>query len=116
MDDKKCLECDITFVGRIDKKYCSDYCRNTYNNKLDKEDKNQIRNINNRLRKNYKILTTLNASGKTTITKHKLLSNGFDFDYLTSIYTTKKGNVYHFCYDQGYLALENNFYILIKRT
>ncbi|WP_196896074.1 hypothetical protein [Aureivirga marina] len=115
MEEKKCLNCGESFVGRIDKKYCSDYCRNTYNNRLDKDEKNLIRNINNRLRKNYKILTELNVNGKTKVSKHKLLSNGFDFDYLTSIYTTKKGTVYHFCYDQGYLALENDLFVLIKR-
>ncbi|WP_196885680.1 hypothetical protein [Aureivirga sp. CE67] len=112
---KKCLNCEETFVGRIDKKYCSDYCRNSYNNRLDIEGKKIIRNINNRLRKNYKILSELNVSGKTKVSKHKLISKGFDFDYLTSIYTTKKGTVYHFCYDQGYLALENDLFVLIKR-
>jgi len=28
MENKKCLECDNEFVGRVDKKFCSDMCRN----------------------------------------------------------------------------------------
>ena len=72
METKKCLECDEKIVGRIDKKYCSDYCRNTYNNKVNKDSKNLIRNINNRLRKNYKVLSELNKSGKTKTTRNKL--------------------------------------------
>ena len=102
-------------VGRIDKKFCSDYCRNTYNNKVNKESKNLIRNINNRLRKNYKVLSELNKSGKTKTTRNKLYDKGFDFQLFTSIYTTKTGNTYFYIYDQGYLALDNDFYLLIKK-
>jgi len=115
MNDRKCLECNDKVMGRIDKKFCSDYCRNSYNNKVDKESKNLIRNTNNRLRKNYKILSELNISGKTKVTRRKLFDKGFDFTFFTSIYTTKTGNVYYYLYDQGYLSLENDYFLLIKR-
>lgn len=115
MSERKCLECGEKVVGRIDKKFCSDYCRNAYNNKVNKESKNLIRNTNNRLRKNYKVLTELNTSGKTKVTRRKLFDRGFDFHFFTSMYTTKTGNVYFYVYDQGYLALENELYLLIKR-
>ena len=42
-------------------------------------------------------------------------SKGFDFNYFTSIYTTKSGTIYYFIYDQGYLPLENQYYALVKR-
>lgn len=115
MERKNCLECDEPIKGRIDKKFCSDYCRNTYNNKVDKESKNMIRNVNSRLRRNYKTLRELNKSGKTKITRVKLLSSNFDFNTFTSIYTTKTGNTYYYVYDQGYLPLENDYYLLIRR-
>lgn len=115
MDQKKCLECGTVIIGRIDKKFCSDYCRNTYNNKVNAESKNLIRNTNNRLKKNYKILTELNVSGKTKITRSRLDNQNFDFNYFTSIYTTKTGNVYYYVYDQGYLKLENDYFLLIRR-
>ena len=94
MNYKKCLECEEKVIGRVDKKFCSDYCRNTYNNKVNKESKNLIRNINNRLRKNYKVLSELNKTGKTKVTRNKLYDRGFDFRLFTSIYTTKTGNTY----------------------
>jgi len=112
---KNCLECNEPIQGRIDKKFCSDYCRNTYNNKVNKESKNLLRNINNRLRKNHRFLTELNTTGKTKVTRKKLLDHNFDFNYFTSIYTTKTGNTYYYIYDQGYLALENDYYLLIKK-
>lgn len=115
MNAKTCLECAEPIRGRSDKKFCSDYCRNTYNNKINKESRNLVRNINNRLRKNYKILCELNPTGKTKISKMKLLDKNFDFQHFTSIYTTKKGTIYYFCYDQGYLEIDHNYYILIKR-
>ena len=115
METKQCLECKEPIKGRIDKKFCTDYCRNTYNNKVNKESKNLIRNTNNRLRKNYKILTELNVTGKTKITRTKLFDKGFDLNFFTSIYKTKTGNVYYYVYDQGYLALENDYFLLIKR-
>ena len=115
METKLCLECGERIQGRSDKKFCGDYCRNAYNNKINKDSKNLIRNTNNRLRKNYKILCELNASGKTKVIRHSLTNYNFDFTLFTSIYTTKTGNVYYYVYDQGYLALDNDYFLLIKR-
>ncbi|MCD8404395.1 hypothetical protein LNI90_02580 [Tenacibaculum dicentrarchi] len=115
MENKKCLECENKVIGRIDKKFCSDYCRNSYNNKVNKESKNLIRNTNNRLRKNYKTLSELNISGKTKVSRRTLFDKGFDFKFITSIYTTKTGNTYFYVYDQGYLVLENELYLLVKQ-
>ncbi|MFC5047513.1 DUF2116 family Zn-ribbon domain-containing protein [Aquimarina hainanensis] len=113
---RKCPECGGKILGRSDKKFCSDYCRNAFNNKLNKDSKNLIRNTNNYLRKNYRILERLNPKDKTKTTKSRLISEGFDFQHFTSIYTTKTGTMYYFVYDQGYLPLENEFYALVKRT
>ena len=115
MEDKKCLECEEVLKGRVDKKFRSDYCRNAYNNRVNKDSKNLIRNINNRLRKNYKILSELNISGKTKVTRTKLYDKGFDFNFFTSIYKTKTGNTYFYIYDEGYLPLENELFLLIKK-
>ena len=115
MEDKKCLECEEVLKGRVDKKFCSDYCRNAYNNRVNKDSKNLIRNINNLLRKNYKILSELNITGKTKVTRTKLYDQGFDFNFFTSIYKTKTGNTYFYIYDEGYLPLENELFLLIKK-
>ncbi|AQS94432.1 MULTISPECIES: hypothetical protein [Polaribacter] len=115
MEKKECLECNELLKGRIDKKFCSDYCRNSYNNRINKDSKNLIRNINNRLRKNYKILSDLNSTGKTKVSRTKLYDKGFDFQFFTSIYKTKTGNLYHYIYNEGYLALENETFLLIRK-
>jgi len=114
--EKNCLECGTHIIGRADKKFCNDSCRNSYNNKFNKDSKNLVRNINNRLRKNYRILEALNPGEKTKTTKAKLVAADFDFNYFTSIYTTKVGTVYYFVYDQGYLPLDGGeYYALVQR-
>ncbi|AVR45004.1 hypothetical protein C7S20_06810 [Christiangramia fulva] len=113
--EKHCLECGEVIRGRTDKKFCSDYCRNAYHNKANKDTSNLIRNVNNLLRRNHRILEELNPDGKTSVSRSKLLTKGFNFEYFTSIYTTKAGAQYFFIYDQGYLPLENDFYALVRR-
>ena len=114
--ENNCLECSGRLVGRSDKKFCSDYCRNSYNNKLNKDSTNLVRNINNRLRKNYRILQNIPLKqGKTKTTKSKLMDKGFDFDFFTNLYTTQKGTIYYFIYDLGYLPLEKDFFMIVKR-
>ena len=112
---KSCLECGDKIIGREDKKFCCDGCRNSYNNKINKDSTNYMRNINNKLRKNYRILCGLNVDRKSKTTKSKLLSKGYDFEFMTNILQTKSGNTYYFVYDQGYMVLDNDFYMLVKK-
>jgi hypothetical protein len=113
---RKCQECQTKILGRSDKKFCGDGCRNSYNNKLNKDHKNIIRNTNNNLRKNWRILEKFNPTHKSKTTKAKLIAQGFNFNFITSLYTTKLGTVYYFVYNHGYLPLENDYYALVKRT
>lgn len=112
---KKCLVCKTPFHGRADKKFCSDQCRTTHHNVLNSDSSNFMRNINNMLRKNRRILAALNPNGKAKVSKTQLLDEGFKFSYFTNEYVTKSGNAYRFCYDQGYLQLADDMYALVKR-
>ncbi|WP_428068947.1 hypothetical protein [Chryseobacterium gambrini] len=109
-----CLECSEKIIGRSDKKFCNDACRNAYNNKQNKDSSNLMRNINNKLRKNYRILTEVNIDGKTKVAKSKLDGLGFDFDYITNLKVYKNGSEYKFIYDYGYKLLEDDFVLIVK--
>lgn len=113
--EKTCEECSRPIVGRIDKRFCSDQCRNSFNNRLNSDVTNYIRNINNTLRKNRRILVELNPKGKVRTSRDKLLAKGFDFSHHTSTYTTQEGSQYFFCYDQGYLPMEKGYYLLVVK-
>ena len=67
-----CLECGEKIIGRSDKKFCNDACRNSYNNKQNKDSSNLMRNINNKLRKNFRILSEQNfIDNKAKTSKNK---------------------------------------------
>ncbi len=114
---KVCLNCNKILKGRIDKKFCDDACRNDYNNKQNSDANSTVRNINNALRKNRRILEELIAKTDATtakVPKDKMLEMGFQFKYLTHTYKTQKGALYIYCYDYGYLPLENDWFFLVK--
>ena len=110
---KLCLECETSIVGRVDKKFCSDSCRIAYNNKLNSDDINYMRNINNILRRNRRILRDLNPEGKSRVYCDRMKALGFNFNYFTSSYVTKDGAQYFYCYEQGYLPLEKDLCLLV---
>ncbi|MET0391517.1 MAG: hypothetical protein ABW019_00195 [Chitinophagaceae bacterium] len=116
-DGKLCLACGKPVKGRADKKFCDDYCRNSYNNQLKSGSNNYVRNINNALKKNRRILEELLPENEETAktSRDKLQQLGFQFKYYTHVYTNHKGNTYHFCYEYGYLPLENDWFLVVKR-
>ena len=112
---KQCPECGEEFLGRADKRFCSAGCRSAFHNRQNSDQTNFIRNINNILRKNRRILESINQGGKVTIHRDKLLEEGFKFSYFTNEYRTKSGNIYRFCYDQGYTERDNGYLTLVVR-
>lgn len=113
--EKKCLECDEVLLGRADKKFCNDLCRNSYNNKLNSEHSLVVRNVNNILKKNRKILEEMVPEETAKTSKKKLMEKGFNFTYITNLLVTSKGTTYYFCYEYGYLLSDNDFVFLVKR-
>jgi predicted nucleic acid-binding Zn ribbon protein len=118
-ESKTCLACGKPIKGRIDKKFCDDYCRNVYNNqqKAMGNHSSLVRNINNALLKNRRILESLLPYTEETAraNKEKLLRLGFQFKYMTHLYTTKTGKTYYYCYEYGYLPLDNDWFLIVKK-
>ena len=116
---KNCLACGKTIKGRADKKFCDDYCRNNYNNqqKAKGSHSTYVRNINNALLKNRKILDGILPVTEKTAKANldKLQRIGFNFNYITNIYTTKDNKQYFYCYDYGYLPLDHDWFLIVKR-
>lgn len=93
------------------------FAANTYNNELKYNDNtNFIRNVNNALRNNRRILNDpLADEEKITLLKSLLTQAGFNFKYATHTYTNKKEAVYFFCYEYDYMHLENDRCLIVKR-
>lgn len=112
---KTCPECEEEFAGRADKRFCSDACRNAYNNRQNKDATNYMRNVNNVLRKNRRILLGLNPHGKSKTDRATLVQQGFRFSYFTNVYETRAGKIYKYCYEQGYLELDDGSIALVRK-
>lgn len=114
MNNRKCLQCFEQLKGRADQKFCSDQCRSAYNNSQNVVSNGVIKTINRILKKNYSILATLNAEGKTTATKSDLLKKGYVFDYFTFTSVTQNSRINYFCYNQGFREQEPNKLVLLR--
>lgn len=115
MELRTCPECGEVLRGRADKKFCSDLCRNAFNNKLNSFSNNIVRNINNSLRKNRRILQESLKGDTTKVSRQKLLDKGYNFTYFTNQSVTKNNHTYYFCYEFGYLFLDNENLLIVKR-
>lgn len=113
---KLCLTCNKPVKGRTDKKFCNDYCRNSYNNQLNAVCSNYIRHINTILQKNRRIMASLLSPSATraSASQMQLLEKGFVFKYCTHYQENKRGSHYHFCYDYGYLPVSEDRYLIVR--
>lgn len=117
LNERVCLECGERIVGRLDKRFCSDACRNQYHYQANNAPINYVRNVVNALKRNRRVLSELNTGpeGKTRVHRDKLVERGLNFMYHTNVHRTKAGNTYVFCFEQGYLDLGDNWFMLVRR-
>lgn len=105
---KECLQCQRELKGgRIDRKYCDAQCRASYHNHQRQEKEHGVRQVNDILKQNWKILTMLNPTGHSTIRKSFLEEHGYNFNYFTNVFKATSGRVYYFCYDVGLAEVPN---------
>lgn len=107
--ERRCLDCGKPLQGRTDQKYCSEYCRSSYHYNLSKEKKESLYlKIDKQLKKNRRLLMAYNKAGKATLRKSVLDDAGFNPKFFTHYWKNQKGQVYLFCYEYGFLSLEEN--------
>jgi predicted nucleic acid-binding Zn ribbon protein len=110
---RHCLLCQNVLFGRSDKKFCDDHCRNAFHNEQTRITSVQVRAINKILQRNRRILIQFRANLSNQVSKQELHSAGFNFDYFTHIKPLKGGKSQIFCYEQGYLPIENDYFALV---
>jgi hypothetical protein len=76
---KNCLECTEKIVGREKKKFCSDGCRNAYNNKINKDSNNYMRTLITSCAKI--IVFYQNLILKENQKQPEQINKGFDFEF-----------------------------------
>lgn len=114
---RTCQECGTELIGRSDKRFCSDHCRNTFHNRVHSKRNRSRSLVHSKLRKNQEILSALlRHRTKRVIPKEQLLQQGFDFDYLTEIKRFKDNKNYFYIYEFGYRILEMQKLLLVRKT
>ena len=117
MFEKTCQNCSKPLKGRADKKFCDENCRNQYNNTINSDVNAEMRNIQNILRKNRRILVkVLGNKDKLKTSLKKLTDLGYKLNYLTQLYRTKTGTEYQYCFEYGMMILDDNMVLIVKKT
>ena len=114
---KFCRNCqsDIT-EGRSDKIYCTDKCKSSYSNRLNKLP-GSFNAINKVLKNDLKlVLKLLEKKYSITISKLELKALGFSFKHFTHLENIEglKGNLYGL-YDFYYYFIDDNNVKIIKK-
>jgi|TARA_B110001450_G_C17625553_1_gene482996 hypothetical protein len=115
--DRWCLSCNNKVEGRVDKLFCSPYCKSSYHYIKNRNKKmTRFNLIDVQLKRNRSILKHFHKTGKTTILKSELIDKGFNPNYFTNYWKNNNNEVYLFCYEYGFLSLDSfgkNKYLII---
>ncbi|KAA2217211.1 MULTISPECIES: hypothetical protein [Maribacter] len=107
-DSKKCPVCGVLVKGRSDKKFCSKKCKSIDQYEHRQKTETFYLKVDRQLKINRRILKKYNKSGYTIIRQGELIGEGFDPKYFTHYWKNKKGDVYFFVYEFGFLRKSEN--------
>ena len=110
-----CLQCGLPLVGRADKKYCDDGCRNAYHNARMMDANRICRPYHRSLKQNYSLLFDHLQAGQSLVHKDELLLHGFDPKMSTTFDLMEDGTLRYGVYDLEYFEIKDR-YIQIRRT
>ncbi len=107
-NSRVCPVCGFPVKGRSDKVFCSRKCKSIEQYENREKTEGFYLRVDKQLRMNRKVLKKYNKSGYTTIRKQELIEEGFNPKFFTHYWRNKKGEVYLFVYEYGFLSLMNN--------
>ncbi len=114
--ERVCLDCGEKILGRSDKKFCSDQCRNNYNNRINRDTNNYVRNVHAQLRRNRKILADFYDEGHKRIHRDALFALGYNFTFFTHLVETNNGEKWSYCFEYGFKTIDNDYLELCSNS
>ncbi|EHQ29682.1 hypothetical protein [Mucilaginibacter paludis] len=110
--ERLCRECGKKLLGRVDQRFCNDFCRNTYNRHekqrlaAETADYTEV-TIIAILKNNHLLLRSFNKHQAVTflIDKEKLYKAGFNFNFCTGCYQESDGRLRYYCFEQTWQEL-----------
>ena len=105
---KTCLQCERSFRGRADKRYCSDSCRAQFNNQQRRTHPSTQQRIHQYLKQNHSILSSLLQRKNTLqISEMQLIELGFRMRYITHWISIHNEQIRFGCYEFEWKKTEN---------
>ncbi len=114
--ERVCLDCGGKILGRSDKKFCSDQCRNNYNNRINRDVNNYVRNVHAQLRRNRKILSDFYEENHRKIHRDALFALGYNFTFFTHLVETQEGSRWFYCFEYGFRHVDQDYLELVSNS
>lgn len=117
MQKPTCISCGKTFIGRTDKKYCSQACKNTFNYQRRSNTKSATKTIDTILHKNREILEVIMGPKRKRmkISKTELTKMGFQSEYITGFYINSQDKMYRYVYDFAWMEFTGEKVMIVKK-
>lgn len=112
--NRNCKRCGERFVGRSDKIFCCDSCRNDYHNSLRRERNKGMNRVNGILSRNREIIRSLLSKGIGSINARELSMLAFDFDHFTSVDKRILGRTCYHIYEYYYYSANGEVHFSLK--
>lgn len=114
---KTCLQCEKPLHGRSDKRFCSVECKNAWNAARRRTTRSVTEQIDTILHRNREILAMLmgEKTNKMEVDRLVLDRAGFNFKYITGIYTNSQGKLYHYVYDFAWMEFSKQVVLVVRK-
>lgn len=109
-----CLYCHEPLIGRCDKKFCDDSCRNAYNNRRTSDTSHIFRPLISRLKANYRALQKLKAQ-RQCASLQELALLGFNAQFCTHTTADLDGTTLY-CFNIGYRITDDQQLLLVSES
>ena len=109
-----CLHCNEQLIGRSDKKFCDDSCRNGHYNQRTSESAQVFRPLISRLKANYRALQKLKAQ-RQCASLQELALLGFNAQFCTHTAAGSDGTTLY-CFNIGYRITPDQQLLLVTES
>jgi hypothetical protein len=112
----KCKVCDIFFIGRKGKIFCSIQCKNDYHVTLRAVTKKVAYPLDRILHRNRSILLEIMGPNalKVKVLRSDLVKKKFQFKFLTHFDVNSKGKMYHHVYDFSWMEFSDDEVLIVR--
>tara|TARA_B100000678_G_C18181897_1_gene491540 strand:+ start:1080 stop:1439 length:360 start_codon:yes stop_codon:yes gene_type:complete len=113
--EKVCIECDKTFEGRMNQKFCTQKCKNAYHNARNREKESVVIQTNKILHRNWNVLQKMYEVYRSKPVQIEILeANGYKPKYHTHTHNSPVGEKYQMVYDYGIKNYYDNQVQIVK--